>query len=72
MRGSRTPAIRPIQPETQQAFETLSRHRRAQIIEATNTTLVKASQWAAGGAVEAALASALEAATAKHVAKRRA
>ena len=71
MRGSRTPAIRSIQSETQQAFEALSRHRKSQICEATKTTLVKASQWACGGEVSAELATALEAATAKLAAKRR-
>jgi hypothetical protein len=71
MRGSRTPAIRATQSETQQAFEALSRHRKAQIVETTKTTLVKACQWASGGVVEAELAKALEAETAKLVAKRR-
>ena len=55
MRGSRTPAIRSIQSETQQSFEALSRHRKSQICEATKTTLVKASQWARGGEVAAEL-----------------
>jgi len=71
MRGSRTPAIRAIQSETQQAFEALSRHRKVQVVEAAKTNLVKACQWARGGAVEAELAKALEAGTAKLAAKRR-
>ena len=71
MRGSRTPAIRSIQSETQQSFEALSRHRKSQICEATKTTLVKASQWARGNFTAAELATSLEAATAKLAAKRR-
>ena len=63
MRGSRTPAVRPLTNETQQKAQTLSRHRRMKVARAAHTTLVKVDQWGRGDAVPAELATALEAAT---------
>ncbi len=60
MRGSRTPAKRPVQTENQTRFASLSRGRRQKIATAAGTTLVKADQWARGGATDAAIATALE------------
>jgi hypothetical protein len=62
MRGSRNPAVRFSTTEAQQAFRTLSRHRRTKLARSANTTLVKADQWGRGGAVTADVASALDAA----------
>jgi len=63
MRGSRTPAVRPLTNETQQKAQGLSRHRRMKVARAAHTTLVKVDQWAHGHGVTADLATALEAAT---------
>ena len=71
MRGFLQPALKNIPSEIQVEFSKLSRHRRDQLAEAAQTTLVKASQWARGDAVGAAVASALEAATKKHLAKKK-
>ena len=60
MRGSRTPAKRQFQSDTQKRFSTLSRGRRSKLAKAAGTTLVKADQWARGGAIDAAIATALE------------
>jgi hypothetical protein len=60
MRGFLQPALKKVPTETQTAFSTFSRHRRAHLAEAAQTTLVKASQWARGDAVAPAIAEALE------------
>jgi hypothetical protein len=60
MRGSRAPAKRTQQSNTQQRFATLSRGRRSKLAKAAGTTLLKADQWARGGATDAAIATALE------------
>ena len=62
MRGSRNPAVRFKPTEAQQAFRTLSRHRRTKLARSASTTLVKADQWGQGGAVRPEVASALESA----------
>jgi hypothetical protein len=61
MRGFLQPSLRNNPTDTQQQFTTLSRHRRANLAEAAQTTLVKASQWARGEAVTPQIADALEA-----------
>lgn len=60
MRGYQAPAKRPIPSDTQTRFGTLARGRRARMAKAAGTTLVKADQWASGGTVPAAIATALE------------
>jgi hypothetical protein len=60
MRGFLQPSLRNNPTETQEKFQTLSRHRRTHLAEAAQTTLVKASQWARGEAVGADVAGALE------------
>lgn len=60
MRGHITPAKRHTPSETQSRFAALSRSRRTKLAKAAGTTLVKAHQWARGGAVDAAVATALE------------
>lgn len=71
MRGFLQPALKHVPSETQTAFAGLSRHRRAALAEAAQTNLVKASQWAAGGATTKAVADALEKATQAHLAKKK-
>ncbi len=61
MRGFLQPALKKIPSETQLAFAKLSRHRRAALAKAAQTTLVKASQWARGDGVPAEVATAIEA-----------
>lgn len=60
MRGFLQPSLRHNPSEAQVAFSRLSRHRRARLADAAQTTLVKASQWARGEAVAPAVAQALE------------
>ena len=60
MRGYQAPAKRPIQSDTQKRFATLSRRRRSKLAKAAGTTLLKADQWAKGGVIEAAIATAIE------------
>lgn len=60
MRGSRTPAKRSIQTDSQKRFATLSRGRRSKLAKAAGTSLLKADQWARGGAIDAAISTALE------------
>jgi hypothetical protein len=60
MRGSRQPAVRTLTNEAQNAFRTLSRHRRTKLAHTANTTLVKADQWSRGGTTPSELATALE------------
>lgn len=71
MRGFLQPALKKVPSETQLAFAKLSRHRRAHLAEAAQTTLVKASQWSRGDAVPAALAEALEKQVTAHLAKKK-
>jgi hypothetical protein len=59
MRGFLQPGKRATTTEDQQAFAALSRGRRAKIAAAASTSLVKADQWARGGAASAELADAL-------------
>lgn len=61
MRGFLQPALKKIPSESQLAFTKLSRHRRASLAKAAQTTLVKASQWARGDGVPAEVATAIEA-----------
>jgi hypothetical protein len=60
MRGFLQPSLRNNPSDTQLQFSKLSRHRRANLAEAAQTTLVKASQWARGEAVTPQIADALE------------
>jgi hypothetical protein len=71
MRGFLQPALKKIPTETQIAFAKLSRHRRAHLAEAAQTTLVKASQWSHGDAVAATVAEALDKVTTAHLAKKK-
>lgn len=71
MRGFLQPALKHVPSELQAGFAGLSRHRRAHLAAQAQTDLVKASQWARGGAVPQAVASALEAATKAHLAKKK-
>lgn len=71
MRGFLQPALKKTPTDTQIAFAKLSRHRRAHLAEAAQTTLVKASQWSRGDAVPAALAEALEKQVGAHLAKKK-
>lgn len=69
MRGFLQPSLRHNPSDPQVAFSKLSRHRRAHLAEAAQTTLVKASQWARGDAVPAQVAEALEKKVAEYQAK---
>jgi hypothetical protein len=60
MRGYQAPARRHIRNETQARFAALSRGRRTKLAKAAGTTLVKADQWARGGAAPPAVVTALE------------
>ena len=60
MRGSRTPALRPLTTDLQNKLRALSRHRRGKVAHTAHTTLVKVDQWARGAGVPADLASAIE------------
>lgn len=60
MRGSRTPALRPLTSDLQNKLRTLSRHRRGKVAHAAHTTLVKVDQWGRGDTVAADLAGAIE------------
>jgi hypothetical protein len=60
MRGSRTPALRPLTTDLQNKLRELSRHRRGKVAHAAHTTLVKVDQWARGDGVPADLAGAIE------------
>jgi hypothetical protein len=59
MRGFLQPSLRNTPSEAQLQFAKLSRHRRAHLAEAAQTTLVKASQWSRGEAVAPQVADAL-------------
>jgi len=69
MRGFLQPSLRNNPTETQLQFSKLSRHRRAHLAEAAQTTLVKASQWARGDGVTPVVADALEAQLKTYLAK---
>ncbi len=71
MRGFLQPALKNVPSETQLAFAKLSRHRRAHLAEAAQTSLVKASQWARGDAVAADVAEALEKQVSSHLSKKK-
>lgn len=60
MRGFLQPAVKPASSESQDAFRTLSRGRRAKVAKAAQTTLIKADQWARGSAITSEIADALE------------
>jgi len=60
MRGYQAPAKRHIPSETQTRFAALSRGRRSKIAKAAGTSLVKADQWARGGAALPAVVTAIE------------
>jgi hypothetical protein len=60
MRGFLSPAVRPLNNDTQRAFQALSRHRRTKLAKAAQTTLLKADQWGRGDAVAPEVAKALE------------
>ncbi|HEY1955426.1 MAG TPA: hypothetical protein VGH28_07430 [Polyangiaceae bacterium] len=49
-----------MRSESQARFASLSRGRRTKLAKAAGTTLVKADQWARGGAADAAIVSAIE------------
>jgi hypothetical protein len=70
MRGSRTPALRPLTSELQNKLRTLSRHRRGKVAHAAHTTLVKVDQWGRGDGLPADLASAIERAMATAMAPK--
>ncbi len=59
MRGFLQPSLRNNPSDAQQAFTKLSRHRRANLAEAAQTNLLKASQWARGETVAQPIADAL-------------
>ena len=71
MRGFLQPALKKVPTETQTAFAKLSRHRRAHLAEAAQTSLLKASQWARGDAVPADVAAALGKQVSAHVSKKK-
>ena len=49
-----------MRSDSQTRFASLSRGRRSKLAKAAGTTLLKADQWARGGAIDAAIASAIE------------
>lgn len=59
MRGHLAPAKRSVPSDSQTRFASLSRARRSKIALAAGTNLLKADQWARGGAIDAAVASAI-------------
>jgi hypothetical protein len=71
MRGFLQPALKKVPTDIQNAFGKLSRHRRARLAAASQTTLVKASQWARGDAVAVPLAEALEKHVSAHLSKKK-
>ncbi|WP_394837481.1 hypothetical protein LVJ94_11285 [Pendulispora rubella] len=60
MRGFLQPSVHAPTTDSQNAFRTLGRGRRAKVARAAQTTLVKADQWGRGDAVPADLADAIE------------
>jgi len=71
MRGFLHPAVQNNPNETQSAFAGLPRGRRGKLAKEANTTLVKADQWARGGAATADVGEALERAIAARSAKKK-
>lgn len=71
MRGFLQPALKKVPSELQTSFAKLSRHRRAHLAEAAQTSLLKASQWARGDAVPADVAEALEKQVTAHTSKKK-
>ena len=71
MRGFLQPALKSVPTDNQSAYTKMSRGRRVELAEAAQTTLVKASQWARGEAVPAAVAEALDKGVAALVAKKK-
>ena len=71
MRGFLQPSLKKTPSDTQREFTKLSRHRRAHLAEAAQTTLVKASQWARGEAVASDVATALEQKVTAHLKKKK-
>jgi hypothetical protein len=71
MRGFLQPALKNVPSDSQIAFGKLSRHRRAQLAETAQTTLLKASQWARGDAVAPAVADSLEKQVTAHLSKKK-
>ena len=69
MRGFLHPAVQNTPNETQTGFAGLPRGRRTKLAKEANTTLLKADQWAGGGAVAADVGEALERAIAARTAK---
>ena len=57
--------------EVQSKFAGFPRSRRTKLGEGTNTTLLKADQWARGGSVAADIGEALERAIAARAAKKK-
>ena len=60
MRGYQKPSLRPNLTDAQSTFRSLSRHRRAHLARAAQTTLVKADHWARGHVVPEGVAEALD------------
>lgn len=60
MRGFLQPAVKPTVSESQTAFTKLARGRRTKFAGVAQTTLVKADQWARGGAVATEIGEALD------------
>jgi len=60
MRGHQAPGKRHVPNDMQARFASLSRGRRTKLAKAAGTTLVKADQWARGGAVTPDVAKGLE------------
>lgn len=71
MRGFLQPSLKKVPTDTQLAFAKLSRHRRAHLAAAAQTSLVKASQWSRGDAVAPAVAEALDKHVGAHLAKKK-
>ena len=60
MRGFLQPAVTTRPSDSQTTFMKLSRTRRMKLASAAQTTLIKADQWAKGGAVTSDVAESLE------------
>ena len=71
MRGFLHPAVQITPNETQTTFAGYPRGRRSKLAKEANTTLVKADQWARGGAVDQDVSDALGRACAARTAKKK-
>jgi hypothetical protein len=60
MRGFLQPSYRPTPTEGQAFFQALSRGRRTKLATASQTTLIKADQWARGEGVATDVSEALD------------